>query len=68
MEPCLENKGSLRYIVYHEKRFQNMGMTFADILRDLRIKRNLSQQQLANQLFVNRSSIAHWESGSCGIR
>jgi CheY-like chemotaxis protein len=30
----------------------------------LRIERGLSQQQLAEKLFVNRSSVAHWESGT----
>lgn len=40
-----------------------MAMTFADTLRELRIKQNLSQQQLANKLFVSRSSVAHWETG-----
>ncbi len=36
---------------------------FGDILRNLRTNQNLSQQQLAVKLFVNRSSIANWESG-----
>ena len=37
---------------------------FADILRQLRVEKGMSQQQLANKMFVNRSSIARWESGS----
>jgi transcriptional regulator with XRE-family HTH domain len=36
---------------------------FSETLRNLRTERNLSQQQLAQQLYVNRSSIANWESG-----
>ena len=36
---------------------------FGDTLRNLRTNQNLSQQQLADRLFVNRSSVANWESG-----
>ena len=36
---------------------------FGEILRNLRTGKNLSQQQLAQQLFVNRSSVANWETG-----
>ena len=41
-----------------------METTFAETLRRLRLENNLSQQQLANKLFVDRSTIAHWERGS----
>ena len=41
-----------------------MADSFADKLRRLRVERGLSQQQLAAKMFVNRSSIARWESGS----
>lgn len=37
---------------------------FADNLRQLRVEKGMSQQQLAAKMFVNRSSIARWESGS----
>ena len=37
---------------------------FADNLRQLRVKKGMSQQQLASKMFVNRSSIARWERGS----
>lgn len=37
--------------------------TFADILKQTRIEKNLSQQQLAEMLFVERSSVANWEAG-----
>lgn len=40
-----------------------MNSTFADSLKALREVRGLSQQQLANRLFVDRSTIAHWEAG-----
>ena len=36
---------------------------FGETLRNLRTKRNLSQQQLAQQLYVDRSSVANWENG-----
>lgn len=37
--------------------------SFADTLRTLRTERNISQQQLADMLFVDRSTIAGWETG-----
>ena len=40
-----------------------MNPKFADVLKELRHQKNLSQQQLANKLQVDRSSIAKWESG-----
>ncbi len=40
-----------------------MSLTIAEALRKLRMERGLSQQQLADMLFVDRSSIASWESG-----
>lgn len=40
-----------------------MSQTFADALRLLRVQKGLTQQQLAKELFVDRSSVAHWESG-----
>lgn len=40
-----------------------MSSLFAETLRRLRTERGLSQQQLAKQLFVDRSSVTHWESG-----
>ncbi len=40
-----------------------MNNSFAETLKSLRSKQNLSQQQLANKLFVDRSSIANWENG-----
>ena len=41
-----------------------MSMSFADSLRVLRTDKNLSQRELAEQLFVNRSTVARWENGS----
>lgn len=38
-------------------------MEFKDKLKDLREKRNISQQKLADEIFVSRSAIAKWESG-----
>ena len=37
--------------------------SFANNLKEFRTNYNLSQQQLADRLFVDRSSIAKWESG-----
>lgn len=40
-----------------------MSTTFANSLKSLRTARGLSQQQLATKLFVDRSTIARWETG-----
>lgn len=41
-----------------------MNMLFAKTVRDLRAEKGLSQRDLANLLFVTRSTIARWENGS----
>lgn len=41
-----------------------MSQVFADALRALRVEKGYSQQQLADKIVVNRSTIAKWESGS----
>ena len=40
-----------------------MSKSFADTLKLIRTEQGLSQQQLADKLFVDRSSIANWKSG-----
>ena len=39
-------------------------MMFKDKLKDLREQKNLSQQQLADIIYVSRSAIAKWENGN----
>lgn len=41
-----------------------MTMNFPETLKKLRIEKGLSQQDLADQLYVTRSTIARWENGS----
>ena len=41
-----------------------MNQTFPITLKKLRTKKGLSQQELASKMFVARSTIARWESGS----
>ena len=36
---------------------------FSETLRSLRTENNISQQQLADKLFVDRSTVAGWETG-----
>lgn len=38
-------------------------MLFAENLKELRIKANLSQRELAERMFITRSTVTHWESG-----
>ncbi len=40
-----------------------MQSDFGNIIRELRIKNGLSQQQLADKVWVNRSTITNWETG-----
>ena len=40
-------------------------MKFKDKLKQLRIERQISQQKLADDLFVSRSMIAKYETGAC---
>jgi len=39
-------------------------MTFADKLKDLRKTKNMSQEQLAEKLYVSRQAITKWENGT----
>lgn len=41
-----------------------MNQIFAEMIRQLRLERGLSQIQLAEQMYVTRSTVARWESGS----
>ena len=37
---------------------------FAETLRTLRTERKMSQQQLAERVYVNRTTISKWEAGT----
>ena len=41
-----------------------MSLTFSETLKKLRIEKGLSQQALADRLFVTRPTVARWESGT----
>ena len=45
------------------ERMINMNESFPDMIKQFRKRKNFSQQQLADMLFVERSSIANWETG-----
>lgn len=40
-----------------------MSKMFAENLKQIRMERNISQRELADRLFVTRSTVARWESG-----
>lgn len=41
-----------------------MSNTFAESMKQLRVAKGLSQQDLADRVYVNRSTITRWENGS----
>lgn len=41
-----------------------MSAQFAETLKELRVKRRLSQRELAKMTFVTQSTVARWENGS----
>ena len=41
-----------------------MSMLFAETLKKLRTEKGLSQREMAEQVFVTRSTVARWENGS----
>ena len=41
-----------------------MNMIFADTLKNLRTVKGLSQQALAEKMFVTKSAVSRWEKGS----
>ena len=41
-----------------------MSLSFSDTLRKLRVEKGLSQQELADRMFVARSTVVRWETGS----
>ncbi len=41
-----------------------MSQFFSDILKKLRIEKGLSQQDLADKIYVTRSTVARWETGT----
>ncbi|MBR1607011.1 MAG: helix-turn-helix domain-containing protein [Clostridia bacterium] len=41
-----------------------MNMLFAETLRKLRVENGLSQRELAERIYVTRSTVARWENGS----
>ncbi len=41
-----------------------MGIQFAKTLKRIRTEKNISQRELADKMYVTRSTIARWENGS----
>ena len=44
--------------------YRAMGMLFAETIRNFRVERGLSQQELAGAVYVAQSTVARWENGS----
>ena len=51
-------------IVKNKDTEHKMSLTLSETLKKLRIEKGLSQQALADRLFVTRPTVARWESGT----
>ncbi len=49
--------------MYYINRRKSVDILFSETLKKIRIERGLSQRDLAKQMYVNKSTIARWESG-----
>ena len=47
-----------------DEEYEKMSLLLAKTLKKLRTEKGLSQQNLAEQMYVTRSTIARWENGS----
>ena len=61
--PCFCSNSGLKYRNHNRER-QRLNTLFAETLRKLRVERGLSQEQLGEQMYVTRSTVARWENGS----
>lgn len=52
----------LRATLYYEKKEDN-SMTTGEIIKQARVAKNMSQEELANMLGVSRQAVSKWESG-----
>lgn len=49
--------------MHHISRRKSVDIFFSETLKKLRTEKGLSQRDLAKQMYVNKSTIARWESG-----
>lgn len=56
--------GKLKETTMKRERAGKMNIQFAETLKKLRTDKGLSQRELAGRMYVNRSTVARWESGS----
>ena len=57
----IRSLGSNRRI---KKGYDNMSLFFAETLKKLRTEKGLSQRELAERIFVTRTTVNRWENGS----
>lgn len=51
----------LKHLCYNINVYKGVDFMFSDILKELRIKNKLSQEKLANELNIRKSTISNWE-------
>lgn len=42
-------------------------MNTKDILKDIRVKNNLTQDEMAEKLYITRQAVSRWENGDSGV-
>ena len=54
----------LSFVVIRYEQREVQSMAFGNNIKKLREEKNLTQQQLADKLYVSRQTICRWENGS----
>ena len=54
----------LSFVVIRYEQREVQSMVFGNNIKKLREEKNLTQQQLAEKLYVSRQTICRWENGS----
>lgn len=62
----LESERYIRYNGFIPKK-EDKRMNTKDILKDIRVKNNLTQDEMAEKLYITRQAVSRWENGDSGV-